>query len=344
MGFLKKGDCSPHSFQLFPKQMENINLYEELGSDCLSIVYKGRRMGTLNYVALKRSEKAKRPEIINHIRLSKDLDHPNIVRFYEWYETRKHLWLVVELCTGGSLESIIIRDECLPEDVVRKFGWDLVKGLEHIHKLQIIFSDLTPENVCTCHHMYQAPSIFIFFCLSLLFIFQLSLIPQILVDSSGLLKLNNFCYSKKVEDTLDYFNTLCLTCEDTGKRKYDPRHQGINIRKRFQGSPTYMAPEVLRGSDNTVNSDLWALGCVLYYMYTGRPPFSSSCYSELKEMILCQEPPSLTQKAFDTVCQGTLPSQDFQCLLECLLSKNPDERMTMPELLKHSFWTPKEKN
>ncbi|XP_057689422.1 serine/threonine-protein kinase ULK4-like isoform X7 [Corythoichthys intestinalis] len=300
MGFLKKGDCSPHSFQLFPKQMENINLYEELGSDCLSIVYKGRRMGTLNYVALKRSEKAKRPEIINHIRLSKDLDHPNIVRFYEWYETRKHLWLVVELCTGGSLESIIIRDECLPEDVVRKFGWDLVKGLEHIHK--------------------------------------------ILVDSSGLLKLNNFCYSKKVEDTLDYFNTLCLTCEDTGKRKYDPRHQGINIRKRFQGSPTYMAPEVLRGSDNTVNSDLWALGCVLYYMYTGRPPFSSSCYSELKEMILCQEPPSLTQKAFDTVCQGTLPSQDFQCLLECLLSKNPDERMTMPELLKHSFWTPKEKN
>ncbi|XP_057689419.1 serine/threonine-protein kinase ULK4-like isoform X5 [Corythoichthys intestinalis] len=312
MGFLKKGDCSPHSFQLFPKQMENINLYEELGSDCLSIVYKGRRMGTLNYVALKRSEKAKRPEIINHIRLSKDLDHPNIVRFYEWYETRKHLWLVVELCTGGSLESIIIRDECLPEDVVRKFGWDLVKGLEHIHKLQIIFSDLTPENI--------------------------------LVDSSGLLKLNNFCYSKKVEDTLDYFNTLCLTCEDTGKRKYDPRHQGINIRKRFQGSPTYMAPEVLRGSDNTVNSDLWALGCVLYYMYTGRPPFSSSCYSELKEMILCQEPPSLTQKAFDTVCQGTLPSQDFQCLLECLLSKNPDERMTMPELLKHSFWTPKEKN
>ncbi|XP_077455878.1 serine/threonine-protein kinase ULK4-like isoform X2 [Stigmatopora argus] len=205
--------------------MENINLYEELGKDCVSVVYKGRRMGTLNYVALKCSEKAKRPEVTNHVRLSKDLDHPNIVRFYEWYETRKHLWLVVELCT------------------------------------------------------------------------------------------------------------------DKGKRKYDSRYQEINIRKRFQGSPTYMAPEVLQGSEATVKSDLWSLGCVLYYMYTGKPPFSSKTYSELKEMILFQEPPCLTQK----VSQAT-PSQDFKNLQECLLEKNPDERMMMPELLKHSFWALKERN
>ncbi|XP_077455877.1 serine/threonine-protein kinase ULK4-like isoform X1 [Stigmatopora argus] len=287
--------------------MENINLYEELGKDCVSVVYKGRRMGTLNYVALKCSEKAKRPEVTNHVRLSKDLDHPNIVRFYEWYETRKHLWLVVELCTGGSLESVIIRDGCLPEDVVRKFGWDLIKGLEHIHMLQIVFSDLTPA--------------------------------EILVDSSGSLKLSNFCYSKKEDDPPDYFYTLCLTCEDKGKRKYDSRYQEINIRKRFQGSPTYMAPEVLQGSEATVKSDLWSLGCVLYYMYTGKPPFSSKTYSELKEMILFQEPPCLTQK----VSQAT-PSQDFKNLQECLLEKNPDERMMMPELLKHSFWALKERN
>ncbi|XP_077431668.1 serine/threonine-protein kinase ULK4-like [Vanacampus margaritifer] len=286
--------------------MENINLYEELGRDSMSVVYKGRRMGTLNYVALKCSDKAKGPEITNHVRLCQDLDHPNIVRFYEWYETRKHLWLVVELCTGGTLESVIIRDGCLPEDVVRKFGWDIVKGLEHIYKLGIIFSDLTPA--------------------------------KILLDSSGMLKLGNFCYSKTKTDTLEDFLSLCSTCEETGKRKYDARHQVI--KKRFQGSSTYMAPETLQGSETTAISDLWALGCVLYYMYTGKPPFYSSYNSELKEMILCQEPSPSTQKVSPT----TPPSQDFQNLLKRLLNKNPDKRMNLPELLKHSFWTLKDKN
>lgn len=37
----------------------------------------------------------------------------------------------------------------------------------------------------------------------------------------------------------------------------------------FQGSPVYTAPEVLKGSETSMSSDLWALGCILYYMYTG---------------------------------------------------------------------------
>lgn len=60
---------------------------------------------------------------------------------------------------GGSLESVIGQDGCLSEDVVRRFGWDLVKGLKHIHELGIIFSDLTPAKVCTCVHVYVGPTV-----------------------------------------------------------------------------------------------------------------------------------------------------------------------------------------
>lgn len=35
------------------------------------------------------------------------------------------------------------------------------------------------------------------------------------------------------------------------------------------GSLAYRAPEVLQGSETSIGSDLWALGCILYYMYTG---------------------------------------------------------------------------
>ncbi|XP_034409026.1 serine/threonine-protein kinase ULK4 [Cyclopterus lumpus] len=276
--------------------MENFILYEELGAGARSVVYKGRKKGNLNYVAIICAEKAKRPEITNHVRLSQDLDHPNIVCFYEWYETSNHLWLVVELCTGGSLESIIGHDGCLSEDVVRRFGWDLVKGLKYIHELGIIFSELTPA--------------------------------KILLDVSGTLKFGNFCRSKADGETLEDFFTMCSTSEEAGKEDH-------NTRTRLNGPPTYTAPEVLKGSETNMRSDLWALGCTLYYMFTGKPPFYSESSTDITEMILHQEPPPPRQ----TVLLASPPSEDFLNILQRLLNKNPDKRMDWPELLGHSFWT-----
>ncbi|XP_056235896.1 serine/threonine-protein kinase ULK4 isoform X1 [Seriola aureovittata] len=281
--------------------MENFILYEELGAGSSSVVYKGRRKGNLNYVAIICTNKVKRPEITNHVRLSHDLDHPNIVCFYEWYETSNHLWLVMELCTGGSMESVISQDGCLSEDVVRRFGWDLVKGLKHIHELGIIFSDLTPA--------------------------------KILLDGSGILKFGNFCLSKAEGEALEDFFTQISTSEESGEG--DGKENFDKMRKRLQGSPTYSAPEVLQGSETNISSDLWALGCILYYMYTGKPPFFSDSYTELTEMILYQEPPPPRQTVFSV---GP-PSDDFQNLLKALLNKNPEERMDWPELLDHPFWT-----
>ncbi|CAB1334732.1 unnamed protein product, partial [Coregonus sp. 'balchen'] len=121
--------------------MENFILYEEIGTGRKSVVYKGRRKGSIHFVAIICSDKSKRPEITNHVRLTHDIKHENVVTFYEWYETSNHLWLVVELCTGGSLESVITQDECLSEDVVREFAIDLVKGLRYIHDAGIILLD-----------------------------------------------------------------------------------------------------------------------------------------------------------------------------------------------------------
>lgn len=58
-----------------------------------------------------------------------------------------HLLTLCKLISGGSLESVIAQDKHLPEDVVREFGVDLITGLYHIHKLGIIFCDLTPVKV-----------------------------------------------------------------------------------------------------------------------------------------------------------------------------------------------------
>ncbi|KAM4736319.1 serine/threonine-protein kinase ULK4 isoform 2-T3 [Anableps anableps] len=276
--------------------MENFILYEEIGKDGSFVVYKGRQKSNLCYVAIICTDKTKRPEITNHVRLSQDLDHPNIVRFYEWFETSKHLWVIVELCTGGSLESVVAHDGNLSEDIVRRFGWDLVKGLRHIHELGIILSDLTPAKV--------------------------------LLDGSGILKFSDFCLSKAEGETLQDIFTM-LSASEEPEEGHDK-----NMRTRVQGSSTYSAPEVLQGSETSRSSDLWALGCILYYMYTGKPPFYSDNHIELTEMILHQEPPPLRQ----TVFLPNPPSQEFQSLLKGLLNKNPTKRINWSELVDHPFW------
>ncbi|KAM4633819.1 serine/threonine-protein kinase ULK4 [Polymixia lowei] len=286
--------------------MENFILYEELGAGSWCEVYKGRMKGSLNYVAIICTDKNKRPEITNHVRLSRDLSHQNIMSFYEWYETSNHLWLVVELCTGGSLEALIGQDGCLPEEVVRRLGRDLVRGLKHIHESGIIFSDLTPA--------------------------------KILLDGCGILKLSNFCLSKAEGETLEEFFTLLSTSEQAagGRGVGDGKENSDgNIRRGIQGSPVYSAPELLQGAETSTSSDLWALGCIFYYMYTGKPPFYSDSYTELTEMIVHQEPPPPRQ----TVSSSSPPSKEFQSLLKGLLNKNPEKRMDWPELLIHPFWT-----
>ncbi len=122
--------------------MENYVLYEELGKGTYSVVYKGRKKGSVEYVAVHCAEKAKRKELQNIVRLTHELSHENIVNFYEWYETTNHIWMIVELCTGQNLSVMLEQDGCFPEITVRSFGLDIASGLHYLHGLGILYCDL----------------------------------------------------------------------------------------------------------------------------------------------------------------------------------------------------------
>lgn len=280
--------------------MENFVLYEEIGRGSRTVVYKGRRKGTINFVAILCTEKCKRPEITNWVRLTHEIKHKNIVTFHEWYETSNHLWLVVELCTGGSLETVIAQDQNLPEDVVREFGVDLVTGLHHLHRLGILFCDLSPG--------------------------------KILLEGPGTLKFSNFCLAKVEGESLEEFFALVAAEEGGGDSGENTLRKSMKTRVR--GSLIYAAPEIVTGTEFSVTSDLWSLGCLLYEMFSGRPPFFSETMSELVEKILYEDPlpPIPKDSSFPKA------SSDFINLLDGLLQKDPQKRLSWEGVLQHPFW------
>jgi serine/threonine-protein kinase ULK4 len=62
---------------------------------CSSFV-QGKKKKSIQYVAVKSVEKNRRKKVLNEARILKSIEHRNILKFYNYYETRNHLWLIFE--------------------------------------------------------------------------------------------------------------------------------------------------------------------------------------------------------------------------------------------------------
>lgn len=97
----------------------------------------------------------------------------------------------------------------------------------------------------------------------------------------------------------------------------------------FSGTPMFMAPEVVRGEEQGFPADIWALGCTVIEMATGRSPWLDidNLVSALYRIGFSDDVPEfpglLSEKAND--------------FLSMCLRRDPKERMTARELLKHPF-------
>ena len=54
----------------------------------------------------------------------------------------------------------------------------------------------------------------------------------------------------------------------------------------IKGTPLYMSPELVQEKPYDHTSDLWALGCIMYELYTGLPPFYTTSVVQLVKMII----------------------------------------------------------
>ncbi len=94
-----------------------------------------------------------------------------------------------------------------------------------------------------------------------------------------------------------------------------PGDTTVTLMGGLVGEPAYMAPEQLRGKPATPQSDLWALGVLLYEMLAGRPPFEGANFQMVAHQVIMGEPAPLP----------SLPDA-LQAVLARALEKDPDKR------------------
>ncbi|KAF3699338.1 Serine/threonine-protein kinase PLK3 [Channa argus] len=130
------------------------------------------------------------------------------------------------------------------------------------------------------------------------------------------LKLGNFFVNENMELRLGDFG-LAAKLETVEQRK-----------KTICGTPNYLAPEVLNRQGHGTESDVWSLGCVMYTLLCGNPPFETL---DLKETYKCI-------KEIRYNLPSTL-SPAAQKLISGILQKNPSDRLTLDQILSHEFFT-----
>merc|ERR1719313_2664596 len=85
--------------------------------------------------------------LFNEINNLKDLDHPNILKMYEFFEDEKRYYIVTDICKGGELFDEIVSRGKFTENDAAMLMKQVLSCINYCHKNHIVHRDLKPENV-----------------------------------------------------------------------------------------------------------------------------------------------------------------------------------------------------
>jgi serine/threonine protein kinase len=140
-------------------QVDNLFLEKELGKGAFGEVYLTRIDNDTNYYATKvydRESIEKSPDLFRYLKteatILKNLNHPNIVKLKEVKKTKKHFYLVTELCNGGELSKALKQykekyNKPFTEEIVQYLMRQIIDGINYLHSKNIMHRDIKLDNI-----------------------------------------------------------------------------------------------------------------------------------------------------------------------------------------------------
>lgn len=253
----------------------------ELGDGAFGKVYKARHKETNTLAAAKICELKGEDDLEDftiEIDILVECKHPNVVDLKEAFFYEGKLWMLIEFCEGGAVDTIMLDlEKPLTEPQIRYICREICEGLRFLHSRKVIHRDLKAGNV--------------------------------LLTLDGDVKIADFGVSAKNKHTLQK-------------------------RDSFIGTPYWMAPEVVlcetyRDQPYDYKADIWSLGITLIELAQMEPPNNEMNPMRVLLKIQKSDPPSLAQPS--------KWSKDFRDFLSLCLIKDPHQRPSAEDLLKHPF-------
>jgi eukaryotic-like serine/threonine-protein kinase len=224
---------------------------------------------------------------LREARLASAIDHPNVCAIYDVGEAPEEdgngeeAYIVMQYIPGKSLDKLIAEGPASLQ-LILSAGIQTSDGLSAAHNLGIFHRDLKPANV--------------------------------MLTDGGLIKILDFGLARRLRPDQAEFDP------SGPANKRTPPTPGATYTARG-GTIAYMAPEQFVTGQSSVQSDIFALGLILYELATGRHPFHRPDAAEFQSIRAIQfaDPPSIREIAPD------LPIELESVILRCL-EKQPSAR------------------
>ena len=278
----------------------------------------------------------------SEIELMRNWDHRNIVRYRgaDVDDQGKVFYIFTEWVPGGSVMGLLQKFGRLPARVVSNYTRQILEGLVYLHEKPRLTAhfDIKPGNV--------------------------------LVDENGTIKLADFGAARKLHDlgsSIDGSTDGGGGDDDNGAagaagggggggcgggRRHSRSNSGA-LSRSLRGTPYFMAPEVVTGTRQGFEADIWSLGGTVLNMSTGKPPWSDLGADNAASLLLhiamsgkiptIPDPTDAGAGGDDDDDDGHMDLLDMEWgealndFLKCCLQRDPLQRPKAKDLLEHRF-------
>ena len=269
-----------------PRNLGGYEIIRELGRGGMGAVYLARQVSLDRPVALKVMSRQFADDPVFLARFMREayaaaqLVHHNVVQIYDIGSQDDLHFFSMEFVEGRSLGDLIKKEGKLDAEVAVGYTLQAARGLKFGHDHGMIHRDIKPDNL------------------------MLNIHGVVKVADLGLVKLPG---QRSDPDEAGPSNPSALAADVTS----------ANV---AMGTPAYMSPEQCRDAANVDHrADIYSLGCTLYVLLTGRPPFEGRTAIEV-----------MTKHATEAIIPpeqivDRVPKSVSKVLLK-MMAKNPDDR------------------
>jgi serine/threonine-protein kinase len=231
------------------------------------------------------------------------LSHPNIIKTYDAHQVGNLHYFAMEFVEGMDLAKFVHQVGPLPVDQAAEYARQVAQGLQHAHQLRLVHRDIKPANLFLLYPPLPAPA---------------GAPPRRGPDP--LVKIIDWGLARCLKEDAE--------AKAAGEEAPADGRPDLDAEKgHLIGTADYIAPEQAR--DPTLvdtRADIYSLGCTLYLLLTGQPPFPGT--SLMQKLLQHQEadPPAVR------VLRPDVPPE-LEQIVHKMLAKRPEDRFQIPLLV-----------